>query len=114
MSCNCNTCNTDENSIIAKVDPELLVQVEKEYFEFNGYLQLLTQFTSTSPFKPDRERYDEILTEYLESYIKYNLILNELAHNWCVDNGIDFSKNRIEKILADFANESLIITIVTL
>ena len=93
MSCSCNNleCSVDNTTELIKVqvnDKNALDLLEREFYEFNGLLNLLKQFTSDSPYKPDNERYEKVLVEYLEKFTTYNLVyqhiideaLNDLTH----------------------------------
>lgn len=96
MSCNCKngSCSTDIDSKtltyeVMEDDYELSDELERCYYEYNGLLQLVTQFTSTSPFKPDEERYNAVLNEYIERFIRYNLLFDEIVQMAVEDLNID-------------------------
>ena len=82
-----------------KLDEELCNMIQKNWFELNGLKELAVQFTSDSPWKPDKERYDQLINEYLEAYVKYNLLFQEAIRVSNIEDiyydkekSIDFSK----------------------
>lgn len=82
MSCsNGSCCSTDitKKTITFEVGDAIANEIERCYYEFNGLLQVLTQFTSTSPYKPDETRYSALLSEYMTRYIQYNLLFEEIT-----------------------------------
>lgn len=64
---------------IVYVSNEFMMEIERTFYEYEGLKTLVLQFTSDSPFKPDQERLNILTKQYLESYIEYNLIFNEVA-----------------------------------
>lgn len=106
MSCNCSggTCSSNENAKtvtyeVQQEDVYIAEELERAYYEYNGLLQLLTQFTSTSPYKPDDERYNAILNEYLNRFITYNLLFEQIL-KMAVE---DLNINRIHIINTSFS-----------
>lgn len=112
----CNACTCENNKILKlEVDTKNIELIEKEHFEYNSYLELLTQFTSTSPYKPDMERYNELLEAYILSYTTYNVLILELADILLKANNIILDeKEIIKEIKVDFINELLLIELSTL
>ena len=88
-----------------KLDGELCNMIQKNWFEYNGLKEIVVQFTSTSPWKPDKERYEKIINEYLESYIKYNLLFQEAIKMSDIE---DIYYNKEKSI--DFSTNELLIT----
>lgn len=107
MSCKDGSCTNTLTSktVTYEVEEEISREMERCYYEFNGLLQLLTQFTSTSPFKPDETRYNAILNEYMNRFIRYNLLFEEMTARAATDleidkrDIVDRSFNFYEKIL---------------
>lgn len=81
MSCSNNSCcglqQSTEGTKIIKYDVSnyglLLDKLQRSLYEYSSLLNILTQFTSDSPFKPDMERYTVLLNEYIDIFITYNL-----------------------------------------
>lgn len=73
-SCSCNI----DKEIIIKIpileDEGLMI--ERLWYEVEGLKNLLTQFTSDSPFKPDENRYDKLLNYYIEKFCEYSICWN--------------------------------------
>ena len=54
-----------------------MLDLERVFYEYEGFRTLVTQFASDSPFKPDKERFDQLVVDYITSYMEYNIIFNE-------------------------------------
>lgn len=104
----CQTCNsnvTEDNTIEFDLDMNLIQSVEREYFIWNGLVQIIAQFTSDTKWKPDTERYESLLNEYMTSFIKYSVLFdgikqsiikeNNLIASEYINAGIDFVNHKI-------------------
>lgn len=116
MACNCKngTCSTEQKTkmITYEIKEEnfhIAEQLERYYYEFSGLSQLLTQFTSTSPFKPDETRYNAILNEYMERFIQYNLLLDEIVQMAVED--LNISRLNIVNSTFSFLEKTLLLEI---
>lgn len=71
-------CNNEDITIIERVsvNPEHMLVLERAWTEYNALLALATQFTSDSPFKPDMERFDKVLNEFVKAFINYQITWN--------------------------------------
>lgn len=67
-------------------------EIERYLFISNGYLQLLKQFTTDTEFNIDNERYDSLLNEYMESFIKYSILFDKIKNKYITENNIDILK----------------------
>lgn len=63
--------------------------IERLWYEHQGYSALMLQFMSDSPYKPDRENFNHVLTLYLESYAAYNLAWHELLYTYVPETAMD-------------------------
>ena len=64
---------------IVYIPTEYMLDLERVFYEYEGFRTLVTQFASDSPFKPDKERFDSLINDYMVSYIEYNIIFNEVV-----------------------------------
>lgn len=88
---------TNEYTKFVKGDSEILNMLEKIYFEYQGLLTLLTQFSSTSPFKPDDKRFDSLLENYLLTFVEYNILFNKILYMYFTNEEI-----KTRNIVVDF------------
>lgn len=73
----------DLNGKVAfKVPTDEMIGIESAYYEYNGLLILLSQFGSTTPFKPDMERYEYLVKTYLEAYMTYSMTYNAITSRY--------------------------------
>lgn len=68
------------------VGSEDMLELERLFYEYEGLRILVTQFTSDSEFKPDHDRFIEVLRYYLEAYMEYNMLYMNLLHKYVGDN----------------------------
>lgn len=73
---------TDKNEKIVYIPNELMLRLERLFFEYDGLRILVTQFGSESEYKPDESRFKILLDKYLESYLAYNYLLNDIAKKY--------------------------------
>lgn len=59
-----------------------MLNLERSFYEYEGLKSLVTQFASDSPFKPDKERFNSLVEEYIKSYMEYNLIFNDVVRTF--------------------------------
>lgn len=88
---------------IVYIPNEYMLEIERAYYEYEGLKTLVLQFTSDSPFKPDQERLNTLTKQYLESYIEYNIIFNQIV-------SLHLSKeDQLKNITANFQLSALVI-----
>ena len=58
------------NQKIVYVPNEQMLDLERSFYEYEGLKTLVTQFASDTPFKPDMERFNLLIEEYLKSYME--------------------------------------------
>lgn len=68
--------------LFVSVQQNIMIDLERTWYEYQGLLTLISQFTSDSPFKPDPEKYNEVLEKYLISYIQYQLTWDHIVNNY--------------------------------
>lgn len=68
----------DELKRISITEEESLY-LERLWYEFQGYLTLITQFTSDGPYVPGLLRFEKVLDSYLEAFAAYNMAWQALA-----------------------------------
>lgn len=68
--------------IIIPVPNEIMMELERVYFEYNGLLTLVSQYGSDTPFKPDFDRFEFLLDKYMEAYTIYNITFTEISRNY--------------------------------
>lgn len=88
---------------IVHVPNEYMLNLERTWYEYEGLKTLLLQFTSDSPFKPDTERFDAILTKYLEAFMEYNMTFNLIVANFLT------KEDAIKNITANFQLSAMMI-----
>lgn len=81
---------------IVYIPNEHMLEIERTYYEYEGLKTLISQFTSDSPFKPDQDRLDILTKQFLESYIEYNLIFNQIVRSYLTP------EDQIKNITANF------------
>lgn len=113
MTCNCNndSCKieNDGETLVFDIDSDICLKLNRLLFEFNGLFELACAFSSDTQFKPDKERYDEIINQYLNSYAEYNMLINACAHDRLVANGYEPKKCKINNLQINFFTETIII-----
>lgn len=105
----CQTCNnevTKNNTVEFDLDMDLIQTVEREYFIWNGLVQIIAQFTSDTKWKPDSERYESLLNEYMESFIKYSLLFDGIKQSIIKENNLTASNYTNAGI--DFVNHKIV------
>jgi hypothetical protein len=70
---------TEKNQKIYYVPHEVMMELERSWYENEGLRTLLAQFASDSPFKPDNEKFEILINKYIKSYMEYNIIFSTLA-----------------------------------
>lgn len=91
------------NQEIVYVENGYMIELERLNYEYQGYRSLVTQFTSETPFKPDQERYDQLLEKYIISYMEYNVIFNHIIHKFVPE------KYQTNNVVASFELSALLI-----
>ena len=56
--------------------------VERYLYEYTGLQALVNQFCSDTEFKPDMERLNKVIEEYLIAYASYNVIWSDLLRRY--------------------------------
>lgn len=80
-----------------------MLNLERSFYEYEGLKSLVTQFASDSPFKPDNERFNSLVEEYIRAYMEYNLIFNDVVRNF-----LD-KEDQIKNITASFQLSAMLI-----
>lgn len=80
-----------------------MLNLERSFYEYEGLKSLVTQFASDSPFKPDKERFNSLVEEYIRAYMEYNLIFNDIVRNF-----LD-KEDQIKNITASFQLSAMLI-----
>lgn len=118
MACGCNVnygeevvegCCEETKTITYLMDIDDTMVVQKVLYERDGLLALVTQFSSDSPFKPDTERFTEILEEYIKITVKYNLTFQTLMTNYITPEHRELISGKQYEIKVDFLTNRLII-----
>ena len=104
-NCSCDLSNHELLEFSIEEDQSLLIQ--KYYFEMSSLIELLTQFTSNTTFKPDKERYLLLIDDYKKIYISYNLLLSELHKKVCNDNNLNIKNYNVYSV--DFINNKILL-----
>lgn len=78
-----------EDRLKFNISEEELLSLERENYISNGFLQLLIQFTSNTEYNINQDRYDEILNEYITSYIRYMIVFETIKNKYIKNNNID-------------------------
>lgn len=91
------------NQEIVYVENTYMIDLERANYEYQGYRSLLTQFMSDTPFKPDEEKFNQILEEYIKSYMEYNIIFNHLIYLFVPE------KYQTNSVVASFELSALLI-----
>lgn len=70
------------NKPVARYDipEEVVFLLERFHFTLTGLNALILQFTYQSDFPIDRDRYDQLLGEYLEAYTEKELAFQQVLH----------------------------------
>jgi hypothetical protein len=105
-----NVHAVNKTDIVAEiqVDDGMLRLIEKYWYELGGLTELITQFTSDSEFKPDIDRYNIVLSEYMESYIMYNVLYDQMLHEYAPEYKVNIAA-AIYTTMIDFTRDSLVI-----
>lgn len=120
MACGCNIRHDDDaekhvccedgvQKIVYPLQYEDSLVVQRVLYEKDGLLALCTQFTSTSPFKPDQERYDQILDKYIKSFAEYNLVFQVLMEKYVSKEDAELISGKMYELKVDFLTNSLIV-----
>lgn len=102
-------CEDGVQKIVYPLANEDSLVVQRVLYEKDGLLALCTQFTSTSPFKPDQERYDQILDKYIKSFAEYNLVFQVLMEKYMPEEDTHIISGKQYEIKVDFLTNSLIV-----
>jgi hypothetical protein len=87
-------------------EDQLLVQ--RTWYELAGLENLVKQFTSDTAYKPNQERYEYVLTKYLEAYAYHDMVFNEVVRKNLGDEM--FEKHRNDNIVVSFIDSEIIIS----
>lgn len=87
-------------------DDQLLVQ--RTWYELAGLENLVKQFTSDTAYKPEHERYEYVLTKYLEAYAYHDMVFNEVVRKNLGEEM--FKKHRNDNIVVSFIDSEIIIS----
>ena len=68
---------------------EAVLYLERCHFTVQGLNSLLVQFTMQSEFPVDADRYDQLLTEYLNAYTEKELYFDKLVRCMVADEHLD-------------------------
>lgn len=119
MACGCNVNYADDGvqdglceidkTITYTMDIEDTMVVQKVLYERDGMLALVTQFSSDSPFKPDKERFEEILEQYIRISVQYNLTFQRLMSIYITPEDRELISGKQYEIKVDFLTNRLII-----
>ena len=80
-----------------------MLDLERSFYEYEGLKSLVTQFASDSPFKPDNERFNTLVEEYIRSYMEYNLIFNDIVRAYLK------KEDQIKNITASFQLSAMLV-----
>jgi hypothetical protein len=98
------------SKVILKVpiseEDQLLVQ--RTWYEFSGLEKLIKQFTSDTSYKPEQERYEFVMSKYLEAYAYHDMMFNEIVRQ---NLGKElYEKHRNDNIVVSFIDSEIIIS----
>lgn len=80
-------CSRSEFGTIEKVKitEEETLLLERSYFEYQGFLILISQFASDGPFVPNEERFEKILHLYMNAFMEYNIIFDRICNKYLTE-----------------------------
>jgi hypothetical protein len=91
------------NQKIVYVPNEQMLDLERSFYEYEGLKTLVTQFASDTPFKPDIERFNLLIEEYLKSYMEYNITFNQIVRIFLE------KEDQVKNITASFQLSAMLI-----
>lgn len=63
-------------------------ELERAWYELNGLRILAAQFGSTSPFKPDKERYEYVVQKMVEANAYYQMVWQDILRTYLPDENL--------------------------
>jgi hypothetical protein len=91
------------NQKIVYIPNEQMLDLERSFYEYEGLKTLVTQFASDTPFKPDMERFNILIEEYLKSYMEYNITFNQIVRTFLE------KEDQVKNITASFQLSAMLI-----
>jgi hypothetical protein len=88
---------------IVYIPNEEMLDLERSFYEYEGLKTLVTQFASDTPFKPDMERFNLLIEEYLRSYMEYNITFNQIVRTFLE------KEDQVKNITASFQLSAMLI-----
>lgn len=110
MGCSCSCSAPKDADIIIDITEEETLFLQRLIYERDGLKLLVTQFTSDSPFKPDKENYDKVLKQYVEAFVRYSLGFQAVVETY-KEQFKDKIKGKNYETIINFATKELLITI---
>jgi hypothetical protein len=64
-------------------------ELERAWYELNGLQVLARQFCSTSSFKPDKERHQEVIRQFVQANAYYQMLWQDILQTYLPGEKLD-------------------------
>lgn len=86
MACNCENggcgCKIPKETIRIPILSEEVDLIHRLLFEKDGYENIVVQFCSDSPYRPNDDNFEKTIDMYLKACVNYNLGYNNILNNY--------------------------------